>query len=226
MPAGHGDGVALSAVYKGRTVQITAKHTQRIRALVPDRTLRRSDMTQYGESVLLLTVCADDISAGLDDSGFLSRDLSDRVAKDCHMIERDRRDHAHLRTANDVGCVAAAAETGFQYDNITALLDKVQEGDCGRELKLTDRLSLGQRQAFAGNRDTLRKVREIVARDHRAVDTDTFVELHEIRRGVQACAQTGCLKRGGDHGSGRALAVRTCNVYKFQPVLRISEPVK
>ena len=223
MPSGHGNGVALRLVHERRTADVTPQYAAVLRSAEPDSARRITGTAQHPLYIVRLTVRADNCRARLENACLLGRNDRRCVAKHRHMVERNRRNNADLRIFDDICRITAAAQTGFENHNIAFLLNKAEERQCGRKLKLADGLTLGQCERFTRHRYPFAQARQIVVRDHHTVHADALVKLHQIRRGIQSGAQSGRLQCRGDHARGRAFAVRARKMNKLQPVLRVSQ---
>ena len=117
------------------------------------------------------------------------------------MVERDRGDGAGGRRVDDVGGVAAAAETDFQDAQVGRRCGEQVEGGGG------DDLEHGDRGAVVDLFDALHRGDQAVVRHQFAGDADAFVEAHQMRRGVDMHAQAGGLGHRPDERAGAAFAV-------------------
>ena len=142
--AGHRDGKALPAAHIGRALDITAQHLHVLAAVKPNGACRVARAADGRQRFVRLAVRTHNRAGGLDDRSLLARDLRDRVAQHRHVVERDRRQNAHLGRADDIGRIVSAAKAGLQYNDIASLRGKIQKRHRSGELKLTDVLPFGE----------------------------------------------------------------------------------
>ena len=81
----------------------------------------------------------DSRDARLQDPGLFPSDRADSVAKECLMIEGNRRDRSDGGTAQDVGRIEPAAEADFEQRNVGRDAGEGEECRCGRDLEKCDR---------------------------------------------------------------------------------------
>ena len=121
------------------------------------------------------------------------------------MVHADRRDHAGQWFFDRVGGVEPSAEADFQQQGVGRVLREHNECGCGLDLEHGDRRA-GVRPLAA-----LQRILQFVVADENAAtgaaEPNTFVEPHQIGRGVGVDAQTRRFQRRAQIGDRRTLAV-------------------
>ena len=87
--------------------------------------------------------------AGLQDAGFLARDIGERRTEIFRVVDRDRRDHGGERPLDHIGRIETSAEAGFEKEEIGGVCGENREGGGGRDLEKRDRIVAVQALAFA-----------------------------------------------------------------------------
>ena len=179
---------------------------------------------QNGEGVLVL-LGEDRGHTALENTGFLDSDFFDRVAQKFRMIDRYRRDDRQCGPCDDIGRIDASAEADFQQKHVRRSLGKEQERRRRRDLEKRDRLR--RHWLFAALKRRLQ--RRVRYQDAAAVttDTDSLVEVDQMRRGVDVHALAGSFQHRAHEGDGRSLAVGPGDVdHRRQARFRMAKTCK
>ncbi|CUI74551.1 Uncharacterised protein [Achromobacter xylosoxidans] len=138
--------------------------------------------------------------AGTVDMGLLEADLLARVAEIVDVVQVDAGDDGTVGV-DDIDRVQAAAQADFQHHGVQPRLrEQAQDRQRGE-------FEVRQRSVAAGGLDRGELFDQGLVRGDLAVDTGAFVEIDEVRRGVQADLVARGQQDGLEHGAGRALAV-------------------
>lgn len=115
----------------------------------------------------------DDRYAELDDTGFFSGNLSECVAEEHGVVERDIGDDREARR-NDVGAVEPSSQTHFDDGNVDFPIGKVLERHgCGQ-------LEEGWRKGFEEDLFFFYEIHYIAFLNALAVDADALPEIDEM----------------------------------------------
>ena len=141
------------------------------------------------------------------------------------MVERDRRDHARQRMVDDVGGVEAAAQADFQQQHVGRVAREQHE--CRRRLDLEHGDRRFAIEAFA----LAERVGKLGVRNQHAAprpaDPESFVDAHQVGRGVGMDALAGRLEDRAHERDGRAFAVGAGDVDDGRHTpLRVAEAVQ
>ena len=147
--------------------------------------------------------------AGAHDAGFLVADGLAVVAQQGHVVQRDAGDDRAVRV-DDVHRVQPPAQSHLQDGHIQpAERQRAQDGECGE-------LEIGQYHDAVITRSTVPEPRTLdlgerrqkgISSDRLAPDAATFLEMHQVGRGVDPGPVPGLAVDGLQHGAGRAFAV-------------------
>ena len=159
--------------------------------------------------------------AGLENARLFRGDLRQRIAENGGMLQPDVRNDRRLRRADNVRCVEPPAETDLQHHRIAPLLGKVPKRHRGEDFKLRGRVLHAVRggfHRFGGAAE--RRIGYV-----RAVNAEALVHAHKMRGRIKPRFVSRGAQDRGEHRAGRAFAVRPGDVYIFQRVLHIAQPV-
>src|SRR5581483_10071711 len=132
-----------------------------------------------------------------DDACFLPGDLSDSVAEELLVVERDVGDDADARL-DHVCRVETPTHTDLENSYVDLLTREMLEGHGGQHLEKAGmpwQFALFD-QAFGITANQLVQEREIIVADCFSVDSNPFIDPDQVRRGVQAGTQTGSAEDG------------------------------
>jgi hypothetical protein len=130
---------------------------------------------------------ADDArNTGFQDPGLLAGNCPERVAEEGDMVDGDRRDGGRQRLLDDIGGVEPPAKPGLQEQQIRRGLREGEE--CCRR----GDLEMGYELAVIGGFGAGKAVNQLRLADRRAAfragQHDAFVEIDEMRRGIDVHA--------------------------------------
>lgn len=163
-------------------------------------------------------------AARLDDAGLFKRDLLERVAEHCRVVERNGGDRRRLRRVDHICRVHPAAETDLQYDKIAAAPREPVERQRRDELEFRDGLPCGL-ELFGGWQHALYSLDQLRLWDHFPIDAKPLAEIQYIRRGIKARAIARRVQNACNQRTCRTLAVRTRHVDKPRALFGIAERI-
>ncbi len=136
------------------------------------------------------------------------------------MVDVDRRNHAQFRL-DHVGGVKPAAHARFQYDalNASRLKDEVgHRSQCFevRWMAVQTSVSNHARGDFV---HTVKRRAELLRRDCCAIHANPLGRLHQVRRRVKACTNTGSAERAFNEGASGSLPVGSRDMDEAQASL-------
>ncbi len=138
------------------------------------------------------------------------------------MVERHRRDHAHQRALDHVGGIQSSAQADFEQKHVGRMARKQQQRGRRRDLEHGDGTSGIGRFTFGKRLGQLRVRRQPAFAF--TTQPDSFVEAHEMRRGIDVHAQPGRFEDRAHERDGRAFAVGAGDMdHGRQPPLRMVE---
>jgi hypothetical protein len=152
-------------------------------------------------------IADNDRAAGAHDAGLLVADGLAVGAEELDMVDIDAGDDRAGRL-DDVDRVQPAAQADLE-DHEVELRARQRQHDRQRgELEVAQAdLGLVGAMAAARELDIGKGRQQRVGRDGLALDAAALLEMHQVRRGVEAGAIAGLLVDGFEQGTGRALAV-------------------
>ena len=170
-----------------------------------------------------ILICAgDDRDFALYYSAFFGGDFFYRAAEILCVVKPDFGYGADNRRSYDVRCVESAAEAGFEYNKVAFFAEKPDKCHCGNLRKHRYfNIQLFNCIFYAGG-----NFRKVIVGNIFAVYLNPFVENLNIRRCIKPGLIAGFLQNFCGHGADRAFAVRSGNMNKFKPVLRIAQIFK
>ena len=154
--------------------------------------------------------------AGLDDAGFLTGYLCQRVAQKLGVVERDVGDHAQ-HGGDDVGAVEPSAQAHLNHCIVHIAFLEVVKCHGRGEFEETG-VTLVARGKVA-----LHEVDHLLLWYHLAIHPDALSEVDDVGRGVEAHFVPGLLQHGGEQVSDRAFAVGACHVYALVGSVRVAK---
>ena len=146
--------------------------------------------------------------AGLEDAGFLRRNLFDRIAEKVTVIDRDAGDDTGQRPLDHVGGVQPASEPDFKQQHIGRMMRKQQKRRRSLHLKHGDRRAVIFGFALAQRIDQIRVIDEIAA------DAKALMRAHEMWRRINVNALACRFQNGARERDRRTLAVGAGDVNK------------
>ena len=135
------------------------------------------------------------------------------------MVDAERGDATDGGRRQDIGRIEAPAQAHFDNRRRSRGTSKAQERGGGRHLEKACADPLGMDQHFLEYR------RQRLVADQMAVQPYPLVEADEVGAGIDMNALPGCLDRRAQKGTGRSLAIGSCDVKdRWQMLLRIAQP--
>ena len=159
-------------------------------------------------------------NVGLEDTGLLGGDGSDRRAEDGHVVESDLGDDRGQRR-DDVGGVVPSAEAGLPCDEVDLGFGEPEQGEDGGELE-EGGFQL-RRSRLHGGAKLGRQAGEGFVGNGSSIDADAFVESDEVGGGVEADATAGGAMDGVQHGADRAFAIGAGDVDEAEGFVGIAD---
>lgn len=152
----------------------------------------------------------------LQNPSLLPGDLFECRAKMSHMIVADRC-YSDGNRIDDVGRVKPPAKSRLNHCHVDPFLCEISEGHgcCP--------LEEGAADLFDGGKHLARIEGESFAGDRCPIDSDPFVEMNQMRRGVEADMEAGSGEGRGDHGADGAFAVGSRHMNCREPPVGIAE---
>ena len=179
---------------------------------------------------LLMRLTPDDGgAAGLDDADLFGGDLFDGVAQPRHMVHVDGTDDGGIGIEH-VGGVPAAAHADLHDGHIDRSVGEFPDGHGGKyfeeaHFRLPELLHLhvddGDQIAYL-----IPCVDEVVVGKLLSVDGDAFVDMFQMRRGVQSRAHAVGAADRLDHARGGSLAVGAGDVDHAEGLFRMPHDVE
>ena len=165
----------------------------------------------------------------LDDASLLACDLLDGVSQPLHVIHVDRADDRGIRVQH-IGGVPQAAHAHLDDGHIHGSVGEFPDGHGGEHfeeahLRLALFLHFGVHQGHEVL-GLVPYVDEIVIGKLLAVDSDTLVDLLQMRRGVQAGTHAVRTADGFGHARGGALAVGAGHMNHTERLLRVAQNIE